>query len=268
MGARELLEAGKLSAAIEQLNQDVRAHPVDSRLRTFLFELLCFAGDYRRAERQLEVIAQQNPEIETGTVIYRNVLAAERARIAVATEDSLPTFILEPPPFMALHLAAVHRLREGHPAEARLLLMQAAETQPVVSGKVDGVAFADFSDGDAVLSPFLEAIIKDRYVWVPFVQIKQFTVARPKRLRDLIWVPGTLETLNGPAGEVLFPVLYSGSFRNDDEQVKLGRITAWEDAGEGLQRGVGQRMFFLDDGEKSILEIHEVVFDAGGEGGK
>jgi type VI secretion system protein ImpE len=263
MDARELLEAGKLSAAIEQLNQDVRAHPVDSRLRTFLFELLCFAGDYQRAERQLDVIAQQNPGIETGTAIYRNVLAAEHARVAVATEDSLPTFVLEPPPFAALHLAAMHRLREGQPAEARVLLIQAAEAQPVISGKIDGVAFSDFSDGDAVLSPFLEVIIKDRYVWVPFVQIKQFTVTAPKRLRDLIWVPGTLETLNGPAGEVLFPVLYSGSFRNDDEQVKLGRMTAWEDAGEGLQRGLGQRMFFVDDGEKSILEIDQVEFDVG-----
>jgi type VI secretion system protein ImpE len=268
MDARELLGAGKLSAALEQLNQDVRAHPVDHRPRTFLFELLCFTGDYERAERQLDVLAQQNPEIETGVVIYRNVLVAERARIAVATKDSLPTFILEPPPFVALHLAAMHRLREGQPAEARVLLMQAAEAQPKSSGKVNGAAFSDFSDGDAVLSPFLEVIIKDRYVWVPFVQIKQFSVAAPKRLRDLLWVPGTLETLNGPAGEVLFPVLYSRSFRNDDEQVKLGRMTEWEDAGEDLQRGVGQRMFFVDDGEKSILEIHQVEFDAHGEAEK
>jgi len=261
MNAKDLFDAGKLSAALEELNQEVRAHPIDFRLRTFLFELLCFAGDYQRAELQLDVIAQQNTNIELGAQIYRNALAAERLRIAVATQDSLPTFLLEPPAFAALHVAALHRLREGKSAEARVLLTEAAEVQPLVSGKVDGAPFSDFSDGDAVLSPFLEVIIRERYVWVPFIQVKRFTVAAPKRLRDLLWVPGTLETLNGPAGEVFFPVLYGGSSGNESEQVKLGRMTVWKDAGEGLQRGMGQRMFFVDDGEKSILEIREVDFD-------
>jgi type VI secretion system protein ImpE len=262
MDAKALLDAGKLSAAVEQLIQDVRTHPVDSRLRTFLFELLCFAGDYQRAERQLDVIAQQNAGVEVGALTYRNVLAAERARIAVAKDDSLPTFLLEPPPFAKLHVTALHRLREGKPAEARVLLMQAEKLQPLVSGKVDGTAFSDFYDGDAVLSPFLETIIRDRYVLVPFAQVKRFTVSPPKRLRDLLWAPGSLETLNGPAGDVFFPVLYSGSFRHDDDQVKLGRMTDWEDAGEGLQRGMGQRLFFVDDREKSILEIREIEFTA------
>jgi len=261
MNAKDLLDAGKLSAALEQLNQEVRAHPVDSRLRTFLFELLCFAGDYQRAEGQLDVIAQQNTNIELGAQIYRNALAAERARIAVATQDSLPTFLLEPPAFAALHVAALHRLREGNAAEARALLTQAEEARPRMRGQVDGAAFSDFSDGDVVLSPFLEVIIRDRYVWVPFVQVKRFTVAAPKRLRDLLWVPGTLETLNGPAGEAFFPVLYCGSSGSDNEQVKLGRMTDWNDAGEGLQRGVGQRMFFVDNSERSILETREIEFD-------
>ena len=265
MNAKDLFDAGELSAAVEQLNQEVRVHPTDSRLRTFLFELLCFAGDYQRAERQLDVIAQQSANLELGTQTYRRVLAGERGRIAVATEDSLPTFLLEPPPFVALHLAALRHLGEDKPAEARVLLTQAAEAHPAVRGKVDGQAFSDFSDGDVVLSPFLEAIIRGRYVWVPFAQIRRFTVAAPKHLRDLLWAPGTLETLSGPSGEIFLPVLYSGSFRHQDDLVKLGRMTDWEDAGEGLRRGVGQRMFFVDDGEKSILEIREVEFNVNGE---
>ena len=59
MTAKELLDAGKLSAAIEQLNKEVKARPADGRLRIFLFELVCFAGDYQRADRQLEVIGHQ-----------------------------------------------------------------------------------------------------------------------------------------------------------------------------------------------------------------
>src|ERR1700730_12608033 len=98
MTATHLLDAGRLTAPFDQLSQDVRTHPVDSRLRTFLFEVLCFAGDYSRAKRQLDVIAQQDQSTESGVSIYRDALTAERARLG-ASEDLLPTFLLQPPPF-------------------------------------------------------------------------------------------------------------------------------------------------------------------------
>ena len=44
MKARELLQAGRLSAAVAALSEEVKLHPADVQLRTFLFELLCFAG--------------------------------------------------------------------------------------------------------------------------------------------------------------------------------------------------------------------------------
>jgi type VI secretion system protein ImpE len=45
MNARELLEAGKLTAAIEALNGELKARPNDLPGRTILFDLLCYAGD-------------------------------------------------------------------------------------------------------------------------------------------------------------------------------------------------------------------------------
>jgi len=44
--ARELFQAGKLDAAIDALGAEVRDNPTDTQRRTFLFELLCFAGQY------------------------------------------------------------------------------------------------------------------------------------------------------------------------------------------------------------------------------
>ena len=38
MTAEELLQSGHLSAAVEQLNQEVRSRPTDTQRRTFLFE--------------------------------------------------------------------------------------------------------------------------------------------------------------------------------------------------------------------------------------
>jgi len=40
---------------------ELRDNPTDARRRTFLFELLCFAGEYERADKQLEVLAQAGP---------------------------------------------------------------------------------------------------------------------------------------------------------------------------------------------------------------
>jgi type VI secretion system protein ImpE len=58
--AKELLDAGKLAGAIEAATAEVKANPTDVPRRTTLFELLCFAGDWDRAEKQIDVIGQQS----------------------------------------------------------------------------------------------------------------------------------------------------------------------------------------------------------------
>jgi len=260
MDAKQLIDAGRLTEAIEQLNQEVRNHPTDPKLRTSLFEMLCFAGEYQRAERQLDALAGLNSQVESGVLVYREALAAEQSRTAVSSENQLPTFLLEPPKFASLYLAALHQLREGNPAEARKVLLQAIDEQPQTAGEIDGQSFAEFGDADPFMAPFLEIIINRRYIWVPFVQIKRFTIAPPRRLRDLLWADATLETVGGPSGSVLLPVLYSGSFRHPDEQVRLGRATEWQDVGEKLVRGCGQRIFMVDEGEKPMLQCRQVEF--------
>lgn len=87
MGARELFSSGNLQAAINQLLQDVKSKPLDMHSRIFLFELLCFCGDFERAERQLDAIAQTSGDvkIEMGALVYRSVLQAEKSRKAFFT---------------------------------------------------------------------------------------------------------------------------------------------------------------------------------------
>ena len=57
MTAAELFREGKLMEAIEAVGVEIRGNPTDSKRRTFLFELLCFAGEYDRAQKHLEVLA-------------------------------------------------------------------------------------------------------------------------------------------------------------------------------------------------------------------
>jgi len=80
MNAQELYRAGRLTEALTALSAEVRDNPTDARRRTFLFELLCFAGEYTRADKQLEVLGQGGPTSEIGVLLYRSALFAERQR--------------------------------------------------------------------------------------------------------------------------------------------------------------------------------------------
>ncbi|MGH9761485.1 MAG: tetratricopeptide repeat protein, partial [Blastocatellia bacterium] len=60
--AEDLLTSGKLRSAIQELTAAVKSDPVDSKLRTFLFELFCFAGEWDRAERQLDILGEESPK--------------------------------------------------------------------------------------------------------------------------------------------------------------------------------------------------------------
>ncbi len=260
MKAKELLEASELSAAIAALTQDVKKQPTDTHLRTFLFELLCFAGEYERADRQLDVIGHQNESAGIGVEIYRQLLKADKARQRWFADGLKPTFLLEAPSWVQHQLEAGSRLRAQQTAEAKALLRQAASTSPKPQGILNGKPFTDFRDSDDRLGPVLEVFLRESYVWLPWEQIKKITIPKPKQLRDLLWTPATLEAGEGAAGDVFLPVLYAGSHSEEDDQLRLGKITDWRGLGDGLAGGIGQKTFLVDDSELSILEIREIEF--------
>jgi type VI secretion system protein ImpE len=261
MTAKELFEAGQIAAAVKQLNRDVRSHPTDAHLRTFLFEMLCFAGDYQRAERQLDVLAQQGATAEAGVQVYRNILVAEQARRRLYSEGLMPDFLGDPPAYAYLQLEAINRLREGHPTEAAALVEQSERTWPQLRGQVDGSPFQDFRDGDDLLAPILEVIIQRHYVWIPFEHISHLSIAPPKRLRDLLWIPARVESPHGPVGDVFLPVLYASSAEHADDRVRLGRMTDWKASAEGLALGVGQRLFLIDGQDRAMLQVRDIDFN-------
>src|SRR5262245_23650520 len=236
------------------------SRPTDIQRRTFLFELLCFVGDCQRAERQLDVLGHQSTTAEIGVQVYRHILTAEQARQRLFSEGVPPNFLFPPPPYVHLHFEALQQLCNQQPAEAVALLEQSQSAQPPRTGSLAGQPFTEWRDGDDLLAPFLEVIVHDKYVWLPFEQIKHLHITTPKRLRDLLWVPATLEAHTGPVGEVFLPVLYPDSHRHADERVRLGRMTDWTDMGEGVTLGAGQHLFFIDGQDKGILEVRDIEF--------
>ncbi|MFN7945858.1 MAG: type VI secretion system accessory protein TagJ [Blastocatellia bacterium] len=256
---RELLNQGRLADAITAATSAVKARPTEMSARTTLFELLCFAGEWSRAEKQLEVIAHQDVKSAIGVQAYHNNIKAEQARQRLFSDGLKPHFLTEPAAYVKLHLDAVNRLREGHTSEARALLDRAEEERPALAGTLDGQTFSDFRDVNDLTGPVLEVIVQDNYTWVPFEQIRRIEVREPKQLRDLLWTMARIET-EAISGEVFIPALYADSSRHPNDQVRLGRMTDYRQLGDDLYTAVGLRLFLVDDEEKSLPEVKVVEF--------
>jgi type VI secretion system protein ImpE len=76
MSAQELLRTGQLKEAVAAILTEVRDNPADHRRRTFLFELLCFAGEFERAGKHLGVLADETPDAGVGALLYRSAVSA------------------------------------------------------------------------------------------------------------------------------------------------------------------------------------------------
>jgi type VI secretion system protein ImpE len=260
--AKALYDSGELAAAIEEITREVKANPADLSRRVFLFELLCFAGEWERALRQLDVIGHQGVGPEVGAQVYRNCIRAELDRSRLLTDGLQPHFLAEPPAYVDLHLEAFGRLRSGDPDGARELLDRAEEERPALPGVLDGQLFQDFRDYDDFFAPVLEVIVHDKYTWVPFEQVRSVRFEPPAQLRDLVWATAAIET-KAEEMRALVPVLYAGSGAHADDLVRLGRATDWRELGSELYAGAGLRVFAADGREVAALSVRSLEFEAG-----
>jgi type VI secretion system protein ImpE len=263
MEAKELFKSGNLLGTIEQLTLDVKNKPLDLSSRIFLFETLCFAAEYARAERQLDAIATTSGDVkvELGVQVYKTVLEAEKKREAFFTgAQSAPKFFSEPPAYTALHLKALSSLRADNVQEVEQLLDESAALRQPATGARNGVAFNDFRDADDTLAPFLEVFFRGEYYWLPFTEVQELEVHPPATLRDLLWIPARIVLHTRPLGDVFVPVQYRGSGKHENDLVKLGRMTDWNSIGEKTLVGIGQRTFLLDETECPVLEIGKAEF--------
>lgn len=236
MKAEELYQAGRLDDAVQALGSMLRADPANVRARTFLFELLCFAGEYDRAGKQLDIIADSSKEAGMGALLYRSALHAERTRQDMFLAGRVPA----PLP----------------PAS--------------ITGTLNGQRFSGLTDADPRVGHRLEVFAAGQYTWIPFAHIAELHIEEPKRLRDLLWAPARVKA--GPKfrdfefGEVLVPAVAPLAWRHSDEQVRLGRAVEWETASDGNEVPLGPKLLQVDEELISILEVRELVIDSADSG--
>ncbi|MDX1394528.1 MAG: type VI secretion system accessory protein TagJ [Gemmatimonadota bacterium] len=233
--AEQLFEEGRLDDAIEALNEALRSDPTDVQSRTFLFELLCFSGAHARARAQLDAISTADPDALLSASWYKEALLAQEQRDEMFREGKLPD--------------------------------TDADARPV-SGTLNGQPFDDLRDADPRIGPRMELLVGGRYSWIPFEHLARVQIEPPRRLRDLYWIPAQIEgtdAVGSLTNEVLLPVMTPGAARHDDDLVRLGRVTEWEEIEGGGEAPVGQKLLLVDGEDVSLLEVRELTFDSPGE---
>jgi type VI secretion system protein ImpE len=259
--AEATLRLGDTSAALQQLQAQVRAQPADARLRTFLFQLLSVRGDWQRALEQLTLAAQLDPKALLMAQTYREALRCEALRARVVAGQTSPMVVGEPDPWLGLLVESLLRAGMGDQAASRALRARAFEQAPASSGTIDGQRFEWIADADVRFGPVLEAVLNGGYYWIPFGRLQKIALAPPEDLRDLVWAPAQLQFANGGEAAALVPSRYPGTETSADGALQMGRRTAWTEVSEDVQHGLGQRLLATDVAEYPLLEVREIIID-------
>lgn len=215
--AYSLYVQGQLGAAIAELGEQLRRDPGSAQKRTFLFELLCFAGEFDRAAKQLDILATSNENASTGAALLHDLLAThcERERLLEGSRDS-------------------------NKPELRACAM-----------KINGVAYASCTDAEQRVEGGLEVYGSSGYELVWWGSIDRLETSQPKRLRDLLWLPASLFLRRGDEHtapyQVYLPLLAPSSWKHPKEEVQLGRTTVLEEDAEGQTRMYGTKLLLCDE---------------------
>ncbi len=232
MTARELYDAGRVREAAATLAAQLREDPTNTKARTFLFELLCFSGEFDRAERQLEILGSAGQEQEFAAARYRAALRAERVRHEMFRTGNLPN-------------------------------AKAGEQRP---GRLNGKDFSSIRDQDPQINANLEVFAAGSYLWVPFHYIESVRILPARRLRERLWAPAVVSVTpdfrESEMGEVFIPAIYPFSWKLDDEAAWLGRTTDWAVDDQGHEFPAGQKIFLVDGEEVGLFEIETIDFVA------
>ena len=233
MKAEDLFREGRLDDAIRALGSDLRDDPASVPKRTFLFELLCFAGEFDRAEKQLDLLGDQNQDAMLASLLYRGAINAERTR-----QDMFEKGDLQPPKLEA----------------------------PKTAGILNGKPFDSITDPDPRIGARLEVIAGGDYLWIGFEHIAALKIEPPKRLRDLLWTPARLRTGTSfkgqDLGDILIPALSPGSVASDDVDIRLGRVTEWFRDESGIEFPLGRKVLLVDGEEIPLTEVRLLEIQA------
>ena len=260
---QDALRSGDMVACKAAQMERVKAAPGDAKERAFLAQIFMVEGDWDRAIKQLQMLADLQPDSIDLVTDYCAALAAEKTRAEVLAGRAAPAIMGEPGAWLAKLVEALRLDAAGATAEAYALRSEAFEEAPASPGEIDGTKFAWLSDADNRFGPVLEAVMNGEYHWIPFNAIATLTFEPPRDLRDMVWTVGIITLTNGGEWPVLVPTRYPASDLKAGAEAghALARRTDWSVLHEDHYAGLGQRMFASDETDIALLDVRELTFE-------
>lgn len=263
MTASEFVREGHLAEALQALQQEIREKPGDQSSRVFLFQLDCVLGRFEKALSQLQTLATLDADAMLLAQVFRQLIGCELLRKEVFAGNRAPVIFGEPLEWMGLLVQASALLAQRRYNESAELRAQAFEAAAPSSGTIDGKPFGWIADADSRLGPVLEAILDGKYYWIPFCRVAKILIAKPADLRDVVWIPATFTWVNGGVGSGFIPVRYAGTEESEEDALRLGRKTIWQEVYPDTYVGLGQRMLSTDSGEHPLLDCRSIELAPG-----
>ena len=259
--AEQSLKYGDPAAALQQLQEQVRAKPSDPKLRIFLFQLLCVLGQWERALNQLKVASGLDASALAMEQTYGEAVRCEAIRGQVFKGSKSPLIFGEPEQWLALLIESLLLEGQGEHQRSEALRARAFDDAPASPGTINDRPFEWIADADSRIGPVLEAVINGRYYWVPFARLSRIQVEPPEDLRDFVWMPAHLDFENGGESVALIPTRYPGSEDSPEGLIALARKTIWEEMGADAHRGLGQRILTTDTDDVPLMEVRTILLN-------
>lgn len=258
---QDLLRAGKLTEARERALDIVKRHPADTQARGVLAQILLFTGELERADKQFEMVGQQDAGSMYAMSAMRRLVKGEMARQQCFADGNPPEIMGPSTPTLEKHAQALAALGKGNAGEAQQLLAEAEGERPAVPGSCNGDPFPDMRDMDDLCAPLLEVVtLGGTYAWVALSAIQWLEITEARSPVDQLWRTTKMAVKDGPEGEVFLPCLYAATAQRGDDQLRLGKGTDWIESDGEPVRGVGQRMFALGEQDRALFEIKRIEF--------
>ncbi|QHQ15516.1 protein of avirulence locus ImpE [Pectobacterium parmentieri] len=264
---QQRLTRGSLADNLAEIMRQIQAAPANADLRAAFVQLLCLAGNWTRAQTQLQSWLALTPLAQPTVTLLQQAIAGEQQREAVLrgeVEPQLPGCAWR---WCETLLAALRADITGdyvRGAEWRAEALDQADANPGQLQQQDETTnFAWLMDGDSRFGPVCEAITNGRYYWIPFAAIREMVFQAPTSVTDLIWRHTRVQLVDGSEQICQIPVRYPLQ-QGTDERYLRASVTEWQTLGkEGSQFiGNGQKVWLSDSAEFPLLTLQQITFNA------
>ncbi len=248
-----------LAQEVERISAAVRAQPLESSHRLAMAQLRLLRGEYSKALQQLQLACQFDADLMPEAQLIRMLVRSEQVREAVFAGKIMPDLLAVSPAWLE-NMINSFKESEGKAAAMRREALSEAPASKGVFG--DSSPFEWIADGDERLGPVIEVMFGGSYYWIPFDMVVSLRVTPPQRAMDLVWAPVELE-LNGHPPRIAFMPSRYPLFPGEeyDETLLADAETVWHQSSDGLWRGYGRRVWYVDGEPLGMFEAGRIMFE-------